>query len=113
MLCPFCNAGFVSATGLAHHFESAACSKAPFLNRETIYQIVRSKDPKGFMSKKMIGWTKTVGTEYEATERSWDGQAFECYLCQREFKQLTSLNQHLKSSTRKYSIHARLWTFLR
>ncbi|KAH8916944.1 zinc finger protein [Atractiella rhizophila] len=30
-------------------------------------------------------------------EYSWNGDAYECYLCHSEFRTLTSLNQHLAS----------------
>lgn len=31
------------------------------------------------------------------TTNAWNGYAFQCFLCQREFDQLHSLNQHLQS----------------
>lgn len=34
---------------------------------------------------------------YRATNRSWNGVAFECPLCDREFTHLSQLNQHLSS----------------
>lgn len=32
-----------------------------------------------------------------ATERSWNGSAYECFLCHRDFKKLVGLNDHLRS----------------
>lgn len=34
---------------------------------------------------------------YLATERSWNGRAYECFLCSRTFSSLNALNQHLQS----------------
>lgn len=100
MACPFCKAAFATATGVAHHVESGSCPKARNVNRDELYKLIRSKDPEGLISKKLIGWTGS-GT-YEATGSSWNGQAYECYLCDRSFNQVHGLNQHLNSPVRKY-----------
>ncbi|KAG8699116.1 hypothetical protein FRC08_005496 [Ceratobasidium sp. 394] len=40
----------------------------------------------------------TGSTEsYQATQRAWNGQNYECYLCHKEFRSLNALNQHLAS----------------
>jgi hypothetical protein len=36
-------------------------------------------------------------TRYVATSRTWNGSAFECYLCHKCFRQLKDLNAHLAS----------------
>ncbi|KAL2177411.1 uncharacterized protein P884DRAFT_307338 [Thermothelomyces heterothallicus CBS 202.75] len=97
--CPFCDRCFATATGVAHHLESSGCPNAPCINRDRVYQLVRSKDPHGAISKKLLTWHGSH--QYEATSRSWNGYAYECYVCHREFIQLNSLNQHLNSPTRK------------
>ncbi|KAI2616809.1 hypothetical protein GGR54DRAFT_222853 [Hypoxylon sp. NC1633] len=101
--CPFCKRGFATATGLAHHLERGSCPSAPFLNRDEVYKLVRAKDPSGFISKKLIGWKGSP--EYQATSRAWNGWAYECYLCHRDFSTLHSLNQHLSSPTHQQSLY--------
>lgn len=58
------------ATSLAHHFESRSCPNAPGLNRDTLYSLVRSKDPNGILTKNLIGWYGS--TQYEADDRSYN-----------------------------------------
>jgi hypothetical protein len=101
MACPFCRNHFTTATGVAHHLETGSCERAPQVNRDRLYELVRAKDPHGLISKKLIGWTGSSPT-YEATARTWNGRQFECYLCHRGFGSLQGLNQHLNSPVRKY-----------
>lgn len=93
--CPFCDACYTAATGLCHHLERGSCPNAPNLNRDAIYRIIRSRDPSGVISNNLIGWYGS--DQYEASENSWNGSAYECYLCSRDFRTLYSLNQHLSS----------------
>ncbi|KAK3936866.1 hypothetical protein QBC46DRAFT_394087 [Diplogelasinospora grovesii] len=101
--CPFCSGKYATATGLVHHLESGSCAGAPNLNRDQIYRMVRSKDPSGMISKNLIGWTGS--STYEATDRAWNGSAWECYFCHRQFGQMNSLNQHLKSPTHQQALY--------
>ncbi|KAI1204917.1 uncharacterized protein F4807DRAFT_454291 [Annulohypoxylon truncatum] len=93
--CPFCKKGFTSATGLAHHLEGARCPAASGLDRDAVYRAVRSKDPDGVLAKKLLGWHGSPS--YEAGPNSWNGDAWECYLCHRDFVSLKGLNSHLNS----------------
>ncbi|KAI1104105.1 hypothetical protein F4804DRAFT_308245 [Jackrogersella minutella] len=101
--CPFCKIGFTSATGLAHHLEGGRCSQAKFLDRDTIYRTVRSKDPSGVLTKKLLGWTGSP--TYEASDKAWDGEAWVCYLCRRDFVSLHGLNQHLNSPAHQQALY--------
>lgn len=98
--CPFCKRDFTTATGLVAHVESNGCPQARCLDRDTVYQIVCQKDPSGVISKKLIGWAGS--DSFQATPRAWNPYvgAFQCYLCNRTFEQLYSLNQHLRSPAR-------------
>ncbi|KAI1645263.1 uncharacterized protein F4817DRAFT_344209 [Daldinia loculata] len=101
--CPFCKKAYTCATGLAHHIEGGACPRAPRLNRDEVYKLVRTKDPGGLISKNLLGWKGSP--KYEATYESWNGCAFECYLCHRQFGLLSSLNQHLSSPTHQQNLY--------
>ena len=88
----------MSATGLSHHLESGSCTHRPDINRDSLYKLVRLKDQDGIISKKLIGWRGS--TEYEATDRAWNGYAWECYFCHRDFTTKGGLDQHLNSPIR-------------
>ncbi|KAL7629034.1 hypothetical protein AAE478_000552 [Parahypoxylon ruwenzoriense] len=104
IVCPFCKRAFATATGLSHHLEGGHCPSAPFLNCEEVYKLVRSKDPTGVISKKLIDWQGPSAT-YEATGKSWNGWAYECYFCHRSFAALNSLNQHLNSPAHQQPLY--------
>ncbi|KAI0121923.1 hypothetical protein F4814DRAFT_194350 [Daldinia grandis] len=101
--CPFCRNPYTSATGLAHHLERGACPRAPCLDRDEVYKLIRVKDPGGLISKKLIGWSGSPN--YLATYEAWNGRAFECYLCHRTFASLESLNQHLRSPAHQQNLY--------
>ncbi|KAL4779081.1 hypothetical protein BJX76DRAFT_365554 [Aspergillus varians] len=103
--CPFCKAGYTTASGLSHHLETSACPNAPFLSREKIYHMVRGRDPHGVITHKQIGWKEEENAQYSANFHSWNGDGYECYLCHREFRSVHSLNQHLNSSTHKQQVY--------
>ncbi|KAL8377284.1 hypothetical protein RB595_008121 [Gaeumannomyces hyphopodioides] len=93
--CPCCSKPYTTATGVVSHLEAGACPKAQSLSRDALYRFVCKRDPRGIVSKRLIGWHGE--SKYEATERTWNGYGYECYFCHREFNQLHSLNQHLNS----------------
>ncbi|KAI1166141.1 hypothetical protein F5B18DRAFT_607421 [Nemania serpens] len=101
--CPYCTSPFTTAAGLAHHLETGSCPKATRLGRDAVYNIVRSVDHDGLIAKKLIGWQGS--TTYEATERAWNGDSYECYFCTREFNTLSSLNQHLQSPVHQQKLY--------
>ncbi|KAK1759098.1 hypothetical protein QBC47DRAFT_293087 [Echria macrotheca] len=103
MGCPFCKRSFVSATGLTHHLETGSCSRARNIDRQAVYSIVRARDPRGAISKKLLTWEGD--SDYEATGESWNGEFYECYLCHREFGKLQGLNQHLNSPAHQQSLY--------
>lgn len=84
---------------MTHHLENGTCPEAPQLNRDSIYEFVRSKDPNSLISKKLIRWHGS--DQYEATSLAWNGSGYQCYLCSRTFGQLRALNQHLASPIRE------------
>ncbi|KAK3317695.1 putative zinc finger protein [Cercophora scortea] len=102
--CPSnCGNAFTTAAGATAHLETGACPNAPGVSRDDVYRLIRSKDPNSVISKKLIGW---YGSEtYEATNRTWNGPAYECYLCDRTFSRLASLNQHLQSPAHQQDLY--------
>ncbi|KAK3997910.1 hypothetical protein QBC44DRAFT_255087 [Cladorrhinum sp. PSN332] len=105
MSCPFCKKDYTTAAGMTHHLENGNCPAAPYLGRDQIYQFVRSKDPSGLISKKLLGWTASGGATYDASHRTWNGTGYECYFCSREFRALSSLNQHLNSPAHQQALY--------
>ncbi|OTA96565.1 hypothetical protein M434DRAFT_67352 [Hypoxylon sp. CO27-5] len=101
--CPFCMKHYATATGLSHHLESGSCPSVPFLNRDEVYKIVRAKDPGSLISKKLLDWNGSP--RYEATAAAWNGDAYECYFCHRQFNKLSSLNQHLSSPAHQQNLY--------
>ncbi|KAL8289561.1 hypothetical protein RB597_001264, partial [Gaeumannomyces tritici] len=93
--CPVCSKAYTTATGVVSHLEGGACPNARHLSRDTLYGFMCISDPGGLVCKKLIGWHGEA--KYEATDRTWNGHGYECYVCHRQFGQLQSLNQHLSS----------------
>lgn len=99
MSCPFCLQAFATATGVTHHVERDSCPNARNINRDELYKLIRAKDPGGRISKNLVRWNASSHYE-EATDNAWNGFAWECYFCHREFNSSASLNQHLSSPFR-------------
>ncbi|KAL1954016.1 hypothetical protein VTO42DRAFT_1837 [Malbranchea cinnamomea] len=102
--CPFCKRSYVTASGLSHHLESGSCSMAPMLNRETIHRMIRERDPHSVITMKQIEWVQET-VQYTSTGQAFNGHAWECYLCHRQFNTDRSLNSHLNSPTHKQKVY--------
>ncbi len=89
---------------MTHHLERGSCPNAPYLNRDEMYQLVRSKDPSGVISKHTIIWHESSEATYTTSGMAWNGSGYECYFCHREFRQLSALNQHLGSGVRTQNL---------
>jgi hypothetical protein len=85
--------------------EANSCPKARGLNRETIYQMINQNDTKGVITTKLLQWDSGANANYVASEASYNGDHYECYLCHRGFRTLTALNQHLASPAHKQRIY--------
>ncbi|KAF2752874.1 hypothetical protein EJ05DRAFT_470949 [Pseudovirgaria hyperparasitica] len=103
--CPFCKRNFTTATGVTHHLESGSCPNATNVNREVIYRAIRARDTSGVITHKTIEWHSQSNGSFEASNASWNGECFECYLCHRGFNTLRGLNQHLSSPAHKQRIY--------
>ncbi|KAF8904702.1 hypothetical protein CPB84DRAFT_1677157, partial [Gymnopilus junonius] len=94
--CPFCQGMFKSPSGIALHIESG-CHK---VNRHQITAAVHKMNIIPNISiKRITGPVQPPTTlrTYIATEASFNGSSYDCYLCQRKFKTLLALNSHLNS----------------
>ncbi|KAK5116325.1 hypothetical protein LTR85_009297 [Meristemomyces frigidus] len=103
--CPFCKAGYTTASGLSHHLETGSCPRARTLNRESIHRIIRERDPHGIITNKQITWNGGTTATYSATDQAWNGHYWECYMCHRDFKTTTALNQHLNSPAHQQKVY--------
>ncbi|KAK2696614.1 hypothetical protein QWA68_004719 [Fusarium oxysporum] len=102
--CPFCKAYYQAASGVVHHLERGCCPNAP-MDRDTLYQEVRRRDPNGFVCNKLLEWHGTVS--YHATSVAFNSRygQYECYFCGDLFRQLSSLNQHLASPRHQQELY--------
>lgn len=103
--CPFCQKGFVTASGASHHLERGACPNAPQMNRATIHRMIRRLDPHGTVTKKQLEWHPEDSAVYQATSQAYNGRFWECYLCHRNFNTSQALNQHLSSPAHQQNIY--------
>ncbi|KAI8938682.1 hypothetical protein NX059_004549 [Plenodomus lindquistii] len=94
--CPFCKVRLTSATGLSHHLETGSCPQAKGVNYRTIFQAISQRDPGGLVTNKLLTYND-FDTQTIATNATWNGFNFECYLCHRKYGTLQALNQHLNS----------------
>ena len=98
IVCPFCNSGFATVSGVSHHVESAACPQAPpGMNRQTLLRFLQTRDPRGFITNKQLEWHPEQNVEYSASQYAFNGRSWECYLCHKTYRTVASLNQHLNS----------------
>jgi C2H2 type zinc-finger (2 copies) len=95
--CPFCGGAFTTASGVSHHLETSSCPSARNLNRDALYKALRARDQHGLITKKLLQSKELDTIDTYATFRTWNGYAYECYLCHRDFHSLRALNQHLNS----------------
>jgi len=96
-MCPFCNNGFVTATGVSHHLESGSCPNARGLNRETMYQELRRRDPNNAITDRLLEnpTSRSLDQSWQP-ESAWNGHTgYECYLCHRVFSTPNELRQHI------------------
>ena len=92
----------MSASGVAHHVESGGCPRAKGANRQTVFNMLRQRDPNGLITNNLLEWNHT---ETWSSDRAWNGQAYECYLCHRGFARQSALDQHLGSPAHAQKVY--------
>ncbi|KAE8441996.1 hypothetical protein EG329_003932 [Mollisiaceae sp. DMI_Dod_QoI] len=86
------------------HLESGTCPNTN-INRTTLNDTIRRLDRNNVITKLMITMPGYTNVELIATERSWNGYNYECYLCPREFGTLRSLDSHIKSPVHEQNLY--------
>jgi hypothetical protein len=67
--------------------------------------MVHILDHNNAITRPMITLPGYANVETIATERAWNGQAYECYLCTRQFASLHALNNHIKSPVHEQNLY--------
>ena len=105
-----CTKSFITAGALTLHFESGTCPSG--MTREQLNRLVVRADTNNYITNPSrlltgpLGWSEPPApASMWATERSWNGSAFECFLCGSTYRSLAHLNQHLKSPRHQDKIY--------
>lgn len=105
-----CNMTFIAYSGLAQHLESGGCNSG--ITRKEVDDLATTLDRSRIItnSSRLIGGpdgsqTWPVIMVSYATERSFNGTAYECILCHRTFRTLSALNAHLNSAAHADKIY--------
>ncbi|KAJ6627136.1 hypothetical protein B0H10DRAFT_2161234 [Mycena sp. CBHHK59/15] len=105
-----CNKLFHNMASLFAHFETGTCPSGAtreMLNRRVV-QMDRGNmitNPQRLIQGPGGTYDAPAVTQTWATELSWNGRMYECFLCHREFRALHSLNAHLQSPTHQDRIY--------
>lgn len=97
-----CTKKFISISGLILHAESGSCPAR--ITRKLVNEYAVRVDQKNIITNPGRLITDDYGAlsapfeiDYIATSRSWNGRAYECFLCNKTFRTLDALNMHLQS----------------
>lgn len=95
---------------MALHLDQGNCVSG--MNRAKVNELVVRYDRNNIITNpsRLIGGPAGTSyapavTTYKANQRSWNGDAYECYLCNREFSRLEDLNRHLNSPRHQEKIY--------
>ncbi|KAF8953637.1 hypothetical protein BDZ97DRAFT_1871436 [Flammula alnicola] len=101
--CPIvnCSCKFKSASGVAHHVESGKAH--PEISRHDVTHAIQTMDVNGTISinRRISGPSNVSGSAstitYIATQESFNGKHYVCFLCSKMFRAIDRLNAHLNS----------------
>ena len=106
--CPFCGMSAGTATGLVHHIERGCCSEYR-MSRMCLYDAVRDYDYEELVSHYPLSGRGCDDYDpvFQPSSTSWNPikQAFQCFICHRSFRNLSSLGRHLNSPTHLQSLY--------
>ncbi|KLO16576.1 hypothetical protein SCHPADRAFT_901374 [Schizopora paradoxa] len=104
-----CNKAFVSISALILHAESGTCPSGT--TRKTVNEYVVRMDrtnvitnPNRLITSGGVS-APPAQTRTYATAQAWNGRAYECFLCHKEFRALSALNAHLASPVHQSKIY--------
>ncbi|KAJ7146599.1 hypothetical protein C8R44DRAFT_757860 [Mycena epipterygia] len=101
-----CGLAFVSRSALILHLEAGTCASGA--DRQTVDRYVRQYDTNNIITdpaRLLTGGADGSDVKYYATSASWNGSAYECYLCHGGYRSLAALNQHLASPRHQDKIY--------
>ncbi|KAI5118108.1 hypothetical protein M0805_003462 [Coniferiporia weirii] len=105
-----CRKIFISVSALILHAESGTCPSG--ITRSTVDAFVSRLDRQNVITNPARMITGPYGhqnppadPQYWATEQSWNGYAYECFLCKGTFRPLGALDAHLKSPRHRERIY--------
>ncbi|KAI0294629.1 hypothetical protein B0F90DRAFT_1755958 [Multifurca ochricompacta] len=105
-----CTRSFISAAALALHLESGTCPSG--MTRIKLDRFTVRIDEKNYITnpRRLItgpdgGYQPPPTSRTWATDRSWNGWAYECFLCNNTYRALSALNQHLQSPRHQEKIY--------
>ncbi|KAF8149339.1 hypothetical protein B0H34DRAFT_733337 [Crassisporium funariophilum] len=96
--CPFCQSMFKSPSSIALHIESGCHKK---ITRHHVTAAIHAMNIVPDISIKRIKGPvalPSTANSYIASEKSFNGSLYECFLCKRLFGTLVGLNKHLNSA---------------
>lgn len=95
MSCPGCKRTFPTFTAVTLHLESGTCVSGA--TRLKVDQRIHEMDTRGVVTNhKRIGYGEwEPEQDIWATARAWNGRAYECYFCDKEYNTLEKLNGHI------------------
>jgi len=94
---------FVSKSALTLHLEGGACPSG--IDRRIVNRQIVALDKTSMIANSSRLLTYDDSVQYGATDRAWNGYAFECYLCHAQMRTLVALNQHLRSPRHDQKIY--------
>jgi len=99
-----CGQAYVSKSALLLHMESGYCKRG--MNRQRLNDAIIALDRSNVITNpaRLIGGPGQHVHSW-ATERSWNGEAYECYFCHSTFRSLKALNAHLQSPRHEEKIY--------
>ncbi|KAH8108823.1 hypothetical protein DFH11DRAFT_1843359 [Phellopilus nigrolimitatus] len=112
IVCPGrnCRKAFVSVSALILHAESGRCPSG--ITRQAVDAFVAQMDRQNVITNpaRMIGEPGDYGAPAETRylvshATTWNGDAYECFLCNNEFATLLSLDRHLRSPRHRERIY--------
>lgn len=112
VMCPMrgCSMSFVSASAMMLHLDQGSCVSG--MDRNKVNQLAVKYDrnsvitnPNRLLTAGSSSGSILTTTTYIVSDRAYNGSAWECYLCNREFRRKVDLTKHLNSPRHQEKIY--------